>query len=189
MKHILLPLALVLVFLSACKKSADTGLTPDGNPITTSDSFYPLQVGNYWTIDQYTHIQVTDTLRVNGDLYYKVYSLFGGDMINIQYLRIDASQNLLQVDPAHPSKIMVLAKFNANVNDTFKTLGDNSAFDFSVKLTAKSATKITFQTSYPAPNNTVNPVDLSYYKGIGPFNLKLFTSMKINGVVYNLKGN
>ena len=66
------------------------------------ESFLPMQIGNYWKNNDDNYTEILDTLRIQGDLYYKFYSLIGGDGILIQYLRIDNEQNLIRSHPDFP---------------------------------------------------------------------------------------
>lgn len=189
MRFKILTAVALMLLLNACKKDKSTisDLTKDGKPITTSTSFYPMQIGNYWKNDDQDYTIVQDTLRIEGSLYYKFYSLIGGDAVSVRYLRVDENQNLLEAIPSDTSFHSLRAKFNASINDTFHTLNNQNFNDYFGRVTYKSATKISFQFNSTAPNANSTIFVTTYYKGIGPDDV--YTSIKINGIVYNYKSH
>ena len=98
------------------KESSSDPSTDDPN-----QSFLPMQIGNYWIEDSDNHTTITDTLTINGKLFYKFHELRGGDMLRFRYMRIDEEQNLIEKHPDSPDREFLIAKFNANVEDTFFT--------------------------------------------------------------------
>jgi hypothetical protein len=180
----LLPIVFMMA-LSACKKDKAnlSDLVRDHKPVTTSTSFDPMQIGNYWKTDDQDYTEIQDTLRIGGYLYYKFFSLIGGDGVVTQYLRIDDNQNLVEALPSDTTFHYLHAKFNANVNDTFNTITNQNANNFQGTVIYKSDTKISFRynSTFPSGNSTTFVV--TYYKGIGPDGN--YKTIKINGIVYN----
>jgi hypothetical protein len=174
----LLLTAFIIATLSSCDKTA--GQIDD----YVSTSFMPLQIGNYWRMNAQNFSEVQDTVRIKGKLYYKIFSLTGGDVSGEQYFRIDEDQNLISSSPRYPDYKYTRAKFNANVGDTFQTLGDQSYNDYKVTVVEKSDTKMTF--SYDMiyhPNLKGHPHTETFIKGTGWDDQ--WKSMRINGIVYS----
>ena len=159
--------ALSLLFLSllfiACKK--------DGNEdpkLNASDSFLPMQIGNYWRMNAENYTEIQDTVRISKKLYYKFYSLVGGDAIAVSYLRIDKDNQLWESWPSSDGKEYLRAKFNANVNDTFFTLNDQTVNDYKVKMIQKTDDKRSFEFDMVYhPNLAGHPHTVTYIKGLG----------------------
>lgn len=186
-RHVL-SLALI-VFVVACKKTNNIGnneLIAAGKPITTSTSFFPLQIGNYWYIDANDYTEIQDTLRIQGKLYYKFYSLVGGDAGSTNYLRLDENLQVVEAYPAYPNFYYIHAKFNANVNDTFYPIGNGSVNDHLMKVAYKSGYKMVFLVDV-YNNNFASAQSFSdtYLKGIGLDDK--YTRIKIDGIVYSYK--
>lgn len=177
MKPSILKALILPLFLTACTMQSKK----DSNA-QASTSFLPMQIGNYWKNDAQNYTEIQDTTRIDGKLYYKFYSLVGGDAVSTTYLRIDKDNQLLESWPSAEGKEYLRAKFNGNVNDTFFTLNDKTVNDNKVTLTEKSDKKITF--SYDMvyqPNLKGHPNTVSYIKGQGfEGNWK---GLKINGVI------
>lgn len=147
-----------------------------------SESFLPMQIGNYWKMDAQNYTEIQDTMTIDGKLYFKFYSLVGGDAVSTSYLRIDQDNQLLESWPSAGGKEYLRAKFNGNVNDSFFTLNDQTVNDNKVTITAKTDKKMTF--SYDMvyqPNLKGHPNTISYIKGQG-FEGK-WNRLKINGVI------
>jgi hypothetical protein len=181
-----LTLCIIAISISGCQKNTiglDNDLVKDGKPITASTSFYPMQIGNYWKINDQNYTEIVDTASIGGKVYYEFYSHIGGDAISIQYLRIDENQNLIESYPTNTTYNYTLAEFNAKVNDTFHTLSSGGVNDFMVTVLYKSATKMTFRLNNTLPNGNSTPIVHTYYKGIGPDDK--YTTIKIDGKVYN----
>lgn len=162
MKVRLILAVLLAGFVASCDKIE--------NPIkkTASDSFMPLQIGNYWRMNEQNYTEIRDTVRIKGDLYYKFFSLVGGDVFNEQYFRINANQDLIESSLRYPDYKFIKAKFNAKVGDTFQALGDQSYNDYKITVIEKSDTKMTF--SYDMiyhPNLQGHPHTLTFIKGFG----------------------
>ena len=87
-------------------------------------SFLPMQIGNYWKTDAQNYTEIQDTMRIDGKLYYKFYSLIGGDAVSTAYLRIDEDNQLKESWPEATGKEYIRAKFNSKVGDSFFTLND-----------------------------------------------------------------
>lgn len=152
---------LLIVFISSCQNKTE-------KEIPASESFMPMQIGNRWEISPRTYTEVQDTLRIDNKLYYKFYSLIGGDATATKYLRIDEKNQLLEAFPDQPGKVYTHAQFDANVNDEFYTLGDKTENDYKVKLVDKTADKRTFEfESVYHPNLKGETFRMTYTKGIG----------------------
>lgn len=177
MKIRLLYLLILSLSLTNCKKQKAMDFQTE-----PSQSFLPMQIGNYWKSDAENYTEIQDTLRIDGKLYYKFYSLIGGDGISTSYLRIDRDNQLLESWPSAPNKVYLSAKFNGNINDTFFTLNDQTVNDNKVTLIEKSDDKITFSFDMIYhPNLKGHPHNISYIKGQGfAGNWK---GLKINGVI------
>ncbi|MHB1177105.1 MAG: hypothetical protein ACYCZO_02110 [Daejeonella sp.] len=162
MKVRLILAVLLIGFISSCDKIE--------NPITntSSESFMPLQIGNYWRINDQNYTEIQDTVRINGDLYYKIFSLVGGDVGSEQYYRINANQDLIESSLRYPDYKFTKAKFNAKIGDSFQALGDQSYNDYKITVTEKTDTKMTF--SYDMiyhPNLKGHPHTITFIKGFG----------------------
>lgn len=128
----------------------------------------PLQVGNYWRNDDQNYTEIQGTVRINNELYYKLFSRIGGDVIMEEYYRIDKDENLISSSPQYPDHKYIKAKFNANVGDSFQTLGDKSVNDYKVTVVEKTDTKMTFSFDMIYhPNLKGHPHTVSYIKGLG----------------------
>ncbi|NEU07604.1 hypothetical protein GZH53_04690 [Flavihumibacter sp. R14] len=179
MKLLILPLIVISMLVTSCEKQA-TVL----KEISSSESFLPMEIGNYWRNgdDNYTEIQ--DTVRINNKLFYKFYSLIGGDAISVQYFRLDEHNQLWESTPGGTGKEYLHAKFDARVGDTFFTMNDVQDWNnYKVKLIEKSETKRVFEWDMVYhPNLKGHPHTVTYIKGKGfegPWQ-----SIRISGVVY-----
>lgn len=160
MKRNILQLLLLPLLLASCK-------TPQVKN-NDNQSFLPMQIGNYWKMDAQNYTEIQDTMRIDGKLYYKFYSLIGGDAVSTTYLRIDENNQLLESWPESKSKEYVRAKFNSNTGDSFFTLSDHSANDYKVTVTEKSDDKITFSFDMIYHENLGgSPHTVTYLKGLG----------------------
>ncbi len=160
MKRTILHLLLLPLVLASCKTSQVKH--------TDKQSFLPMQIGNYWKMDAQNYTEIQDTMRIDGKLYYKFYSLIGGDAVSTTYLRIDENNQLLESWPESKSKEYVRAEFNSNTGDSFFTLSDQSANDYKVTVTEKSDDKITFSFDMIYHENLGgNPRTVTYLKGLG----------------------
>lgn len=136
--------------------------------VAAADSFMPMQIGNRWAHSASSYTEIKDTVRIDKKLYYKFYSLVGGDATDIKYLRIDEQNQLLESYPDQPGVVYTHAKFNANVNDVFFTLNDKSTNDYQVKLVEKTADRRTFEFDMAnQPNLKGSTHRVSYLKGVG----------------------
>lgn len=159
MKRIHLFFLLVLIVAASCKKKNPAEELPP------ADSFMPMQIGNIWKMADHTYTEIQGTEMIDHKLYYKFYSKVGNDVINVQYLRLDKNNQLLESYPNDPKAVYTHAKFNANLNDVFYTIGDKSVNDSKVKLVEKTATQRTFE--FDPVYGKGNPYRVSYVKGIG----------------------
>lgn len=178
MKSKLLLLSLIIAGFTSCEKP--------GTPIEkiSSESFLPLQIGNYWRINDQNYTEIQDTVRIKGQLYYKLFSLIGGDAISEDFLRIDENQNLISASIRNPDYSYLKAKFNANIGDSFQTLGDQSYNDYKVTVIKKNENEITF--SYDMiyhPNLKGHPHTVTFVKGMGW--KSSWKTIRINNIIYN----
>jgi len=173
-------LLLIVLLMTACKKDYQS---TDIKTTDSSESFLPMEIGNYWRINKENFTEIRDTVRIGNKLYYEFYSLIGGDGISITYMRIDEENQLLESFPSEPGKQYLHAKFDANVGDVFFTLNDQTWNDYKVKLIDKTANEMTFEYDMVYhPNLKGHPHNTTYIKGKGfSGNWK---EVKINGVVY-----
>lgn len=174
MKKTILQWLLLPFLLVACKTAKmhnDAG-----------QSFLPMQVGNYWKMDAQNYTEIQDTMRIDGKLYYKFYSLIGGDAVSTAYLRIDENNHLLESWPEASSKEYTRAMFNSKVGDSFFTLNDHTANDYKVTVIEKSDKKITFSFDMGYHENLKGrPHQVTYMKGVGLE--ENWKSIKIDGKI------
>lgn len=130
----------ILLLILACNKE-ETSINPD----ESESSFFPMHIGNYWKSDIHNYTEIIDTLSINGDVFYKFYTVTGGDAISINYYRIDQDQNLIVSYPENPDFKYTHAKFNANLRDTFYTLKDKSYNDYRVEIITKNDSIMIFE--------------------------------------------
>jgi hypothetical protein len=178
MKILCIPILLLSLIITSCEVQH-----MEIEKTNSSESFLPMEIGNYWRNGEHTYIEIQDTLRIGSNLYYKFYSLTGGDVYSTTYMRLDAENQLWEGYPTTPGKEYLKAKFNANVGDTFYTLNDQSWNDYQVKFIEKSEDKRVFEMDMVYhPNLKGQKHTVTYYKGKGfegPWE-----SVRISGVVY-----
>ena len=163
MKTVQLFFFFILITLSSCQPKLATKEIAD-----VADSFMPMQIGNFWKMAEHSYTEIQDTLRIDHKLYYKFYSLIGGDAVDVKYLRLDENNQLLEAYPGQPGKIYTHAKFNLKVNQEFYTLSDGSENDYKVKVSEKTPEKITFEffmLNHPKLKESSHKV--SYIRGLG----------------------
>ncbi|MFD2585092.1 hypothetical protein ACFSR6_21520 [Pedobacter vanadiisoli] len=177
MKKISTSLILVLagLFMLSCQKNKKQNLS--------ADSFLPMQIGNLWYMNDQSYTEIKDTVRINKKLFYKFYSLVGGDAGSVFYLRIDEQNRLVESYPDSPDKIYIRADFNAKIGDKFFTTGAKDENDNEVTVVQKSDNEITFSFD-PVyhPNLKGHPYEVKYIKGKGW--AEKYQKIKIDGVVY-----
>lgn len=160
MKLITPMLILVLLFVTACSKDEATGIS--------DESFLPMKIGNYWKNDDNNYIEIQDSVKIGDNVYYKFFSLIGGDGILTRYLRIDEKNRLLESYPSQPGKEYLHAKFDADLNEIFFTLNDKTVNDYKVELVEKSEQIRTFEFDMVYhPNLKGHPHRTTYVKGLG----------------------
>ncbi len=171
MQWLLLPLIFV-----ACK-------TPQvRNGSNPAQSFLPMQIGNSWKMDARNYTEIQDTVRIDGRLYYKFYSLTGGDAVSTAYLRIDENNRLMESWPEANGKEYTRAQFNSKLGESFFTLNDRTANDYKVTVTEKSDNKITFSFDMVYHEKMKGqPHQVSYIKGSGLDDQ--WKSIKIDGKI------
>lgn len=156
-------------------------------PITggeAGESFLPMHIGNYWKNNDDNYTEIIDSLRIQGDLYFKFHSLIGGDGILIQYLRIDNDQNLISTHPDYPDSKSIQAKFNASLGSRFWTRNDQTVNDFRVTVIEKEDTLRTFEFQmvyHPILRGTHRK---TYIRGLGWNN---YNQIKIDGNIYTIE--
>ncbi|WP_207531950.1 hypothetical protein [Desertivirga arenae] len=178
MKRIYILLAIAASAFASCQKDVyQSPLTPE------SDSFMPLQIGNYWRTNGENFVEIKDTVRINGKLFYQMSGITGGDVITEDYLRIDENNNLISSSPRFPDTEYIKARFGANQGESFQTLGDQSYNDYKVTVIEKTPTKITFSFDMVYhPNLKGHPHSITYIKGLG---LQAgWKEIKIDGKIY-----
>lgn len=156
-------LFLTLLFLVSC--SSDDDVTEP------QASFLPMSIGNYWKHDFDTFTEITDTLRIQGNLYYK----FDGQDYDYgwtRYLRIDENAQLIESHPLTPDKQYIIAKFNAEVGTEWWT-DQNGQYPKKRTLVIKNDDRrVIYQQSYrnwdidPSPRLIGYSVT-EYFAGIG----------------------
>ena len=179
--NILLLITIALSFTGCESNDAEINRTEDSNQYV-ADSFFPMAVGNYWRINDQNYTEITDTIRIEGVLYYEVYSLIGGDASLTEYLRIDNENNLIQRSPTNVDWNYVKAKFNSSIGDTFFTLKDSSYNDLKVTTISKSEDDIQFEYQMTYHPILTNKHIVVYKKGLGL--VENWKEVRIDGVVY-----
>jgi len=176
MKKTFLPLLLLLSMIVSCR------LQHVNRTADTSESFLPMQVGNYWRLDNHNFTEIKDTLRIDGNLYYEFYSIIGGDAVSKVFLRIDEHQQLVESWPSSEGKEYVRARFGGKLNDSFFTLNDKSVNDYKVTIVEKSDRSMTFSFDMIYHDNLKGQPHLEkYIKGKG-FDGN-WNAIKINGKI------
>jgi hypothetical protein len=177
MKNAQLLSFLIMILFASCQQKVVTT-----KEIGAADSFMPMQIGNSWRMGDHSYTEIQDTMRIDNKLYYKFYSLVGGDATDVKYMRIDENNDLLEAYPDQPKLIYTHAKFNAKVNDEFYTIGDKSQNDYKVKVVEKTDKKMTFEFDMVYhPNLKGSTHKVSYIKGSGLD--ENWKSIKIDGKV------
>ena len=173
MKNFFLKLLLLSLFFVGCTNNK----TND-----SSQSFLPMQIGNYWKKNAQNYTEIQDTLTINGKLYFKFYSLIGGDAASTSYLRIDEHNQLIESWPSEPAREYIHAKFDGKVKESFFTLNDKTINDYKVTIINKTDEKITFSFDMiHHPNINGHPHQISYIKGQGLADK--WSHIKINGKI------
>ena len=153
---------IVLAALSSCMNN-NKSATP-----SAEESFLPMQIGNLWKMGDQNYTTIQDTLKIDGELYFKFYSLVGGDAVDVKYLRINGANELLEAYLDQPKKTYTHARFNDKVGDEFFTLGDHSTNDYKVKVIEKTAERMTFEFEMVYQKNLKGSKHtISYVKGTG----------------------
>ena len=148
----------------------------------STSSFLPMQIGNYWKTDAQNYTEIQDTMRIDGQLYYKFYSLIGGDAVSTAYLRINENNQLKESWPETAGKEYTRAKFDSKVGDSFFTLNDRTTNDYKVTVTEKTDKKMTFSFDMIYQDNMKgHPHEVTYIKGQGLDDGS--KSIKINGKI------
>jgi hypothetical protein len=148
-----------------------------------------MSIGNYWKHDDENFTEITDTLRIQGDLYFKFESIIGGDGYSQHYLRITDNQNLIEVNPDVPDFKIIVAKFSIPLNDIFWSLNNQSTNDQKITLIKKEDNLRTYEClNFSFPD--VIKYYTSYTRGLGwnhyPGILEInYKQIKIDEVVYN----
>lgn len=174
------------LFLIGCgDKNSELDEEIDTN-IYYSDSFLPMNIGNYWKIDNSNYISITDTISIEGELFYKFWSLSGGDVMSTQYLRINENNELIESSPTDPGWKFLHAKFNSEVGSKFFTLNDKTVNDFEVTTVSNKNNIISFEfkliyhSVLKGEKHTV-----SYKKGLGF--VEKWKEVNINNAIYHFE--
>ncbi|HKG05051.1 MAG TPA: hypothetical protein VKB19_01265, partial [Pedobacter sp.] len=178
------PLLCISLFFVACKKDKkpEEKETPDVKA-EKPKSFLPMQVGNYWKKDKYNKIEITDSVYIKGELYYRFDHLIDGDGLATSYSTIDDKNQLWESSPQRPDIKSLVARFDDKVNDSFFTLNDKTVYDFRVTVTKKSADSITLISQiiyHPIMSGRIMSTN-TFIRGIGYGGE--FIGIKINGKV------
>jgi hypothetical protein len=176
--QITLFLTIFILCLTSCEKDDDQ----ESN--YAIGLYLPMKLGNYWKINNSNYKEIIDTVRINGDLFYKFYELTGGDAFTNRYLRIDENGNLIEKYPKYPETTYTHAKFNSKVGEKFWTLGDRSVNDCLVVNTYKKEGIIKFEF------DPVNHSKLKGSKNIESYKIGLgfvgnWKEVKIDNTIYN----
>lgn len=170
MKYFFITLLLSLFFVGCTKKKIND----------SSKYFLPMQIGNYWKKNPQNYTEIQDTLTIDDKLYFKFYSLTGGDAESTSYLRIDENNQLIESWPSEPAKEFIHAKFDGKEKESFFTLNDQTTNDYKVTIINKTDKKITFSFDmiyYPKIKG--HPHQITYIKGQGLADY--WSHIKING--------
>ena len=162
MKKTFLPLLVFPLLIVSCT------MQDKNQNKNASESFMPMQIGNYWKVDAQNYTEIKDTLGIDGKLYYEFYSLVGGDAVSKVFLRIDENKQLVESWPSSEGKIYVRAQFDGKLNDNFFTLNDKPTNDYKVTIVEKSDRKMTFSFDMIYHDNLKGqPHQETYIKGQG----------------------
>jgi hypothetical protein len=165
---------LISLFMLSCQTKKDQHLA--------ADSFLPMQIGNLWYMNAQSYTEIQDTVRINKKLFYKFYSLVGGDASSTVYLRIDEHHKLIEGYLDSPLKTYTRADFSAKKGDKFFTTGEKDENDNEVTVVQKSDHEITFSFDpIYHPNLKGHPTLVKYIKGKGWADE--YQKIKIDGVV------
>jgi len=169
---------LIMLFTTVVSIGCKKERSPIQPPIV--DSFLPMQVGNLWYTNKQNYTEIQDSTIIGGHLFYKFYSLIGGDGVSVSYMRIDDRGKLIASDPKYPTLSIIRADFEAKVGYKFFTTGKGDDIDEEVTVKEKTDTRMSFSfDSIYHPNLKGNPYVTSYIKGQG-FSGN-WTRLRING--------
>jgi hypothetical protein len=173
---------LILLLLLACNRNENE----TGKLKTAEDSFFPLEVGNYWKINDQNYTEIRDTVRIGGKSFYELYSIVGGDATSTVYYRLDEENNLIEGYPENPSEHYLHAKFNADVGEVFYTLNDKTVNDYQVTVKSKSDSSIVFEFDMVYHPNLKGQKHLvEYIRGIG--RKDIWKEIRINGIIHRFQ--
>ncbi len=172
----------IAILFTACKKTTElTAYTDLNTPVESS--FLPMHIGNYWKKGSASVIEITDTLRIGGQLYFRFRTRIS-DTYATQYLRIDEQNRLWEGYPLTPGTEYLHAKFDAAVGDTFYTLNDQGWNDHKVRMSVKTEHTRAFEfDKVYHPNLKGQLSTRTYTKGLG-WSDDRWDSVRINGIVY-----
>jgi hypothetical protein len=179
MIHMISRLSFVFLIMVSCIRNEN-----DSSSLKMKeDSYFPLHIGDYWKIDDQNKTEVKDTVRIDGKLFYQLYSIVGGDATSTVYFRLDEDNNLIEGYPEDPSAQYLHAKFDAAVGETFYTLNDKTINDYLVTVKSKSDSSMVFEFDMVYhPNLKGQKHTVEYIKGIG--RKDIWKEVRINGIVY-----
>ena len=173
--QITLIIAFLLICISGCKKEDKTDDT------FNSDSYLPMKIGNYWKINSDNYTEITDTIRINGFLFYKFYSIIGGDGRDTHYLRIDENNDLIEKIPDRPDMRFTHAKFNSKIGDKFH-FEDTAPFYYLVSVIYKRHDIIKFEFKWISDPRLAGSYTKTYKKGMGF--IGIWKEIRINETTY-----
>ena len=175
---------ILLLIPMGCEKNEEEDLVPN---VYLSDSFYPMNIGNYWKVDNNNYIKIVDTIRIGGELFYEFNTLVAGRDRYIKYLRIDENNDLIAKRPDIPAKKTTYAKFSSSIGDTFYTRNDTTITDCQVVVIFKNTDTIKFEYDrIYNPELKGSKYIRAYKKGFGLLGNN-WKEVFIDSIIYKLK--
>lgn len=185
--RILITVCCCSLFLGGCSQDSSDMAEENvkikiGTDASSSDSYLPMAIGNYWRQDDGNYISITDTLRIGELLFYKFESLTGHDVYGTQYLYIDKSNNLFERWSTSSDQMYLHAKFGSKVGTKFYTLDDGTVNDYEVTLKSQNNDIIEFEFDMVYhPLLMGQKHNVTYKKGLGFTGWK---EIRIEDIVY-----
>ena len=168
---------LITFAVIGCRKDDATIIDVDSD-----NSYLPMQVGNYWRINDENYIIITGTKMIDKELFYEFSSRVGGDAFGKRYYRIDENNNLIEKYPDHPGESYTHAKFNMGMNESFWTTGKKDVNDLNVRILKKDGDQITFEYTWEYHINLKgSKTTRTFQKGLGYLGYK---EVKIRDEIY-----
>ncbi len=185
--RILITVCCCSLFLGGCSQDSSDMAEENvqiktGTDASSSDSYLPIAIGNYWRQDDGNYISITDTLRIGELLFYKFESLTGYDAYGTQYLHLDKNDDLIERWSTSSDQIYLHAKFGSKVGTKFHTRDDGTVNDYEVSLKSHDNDIIEFEFDmvyHPLLKGHKHSV--TYKKGLGFTGWK---EIRIEDIVY-----